>query len=112
MGLYGAANHFDHRIIRWISTLEGSLPARIVIAILLLTFPMAALADLNESTILQTDSALNLDAGAVVGSGGDILWNGSTLCPQGSAKVRNLGEIGSAASGSRAVPLPSNERPA
>src|ERR1700724_697434 len=68
-------------------------------AILLLTFPMAALADLNETTILQTNSALNLDTGAVAASGGDILWNGSTLAPQGSAKARNLGEIGSASFG-------------
>ena len=68
-------------------------------AILLLTFPMAALADLNETTILQTNSALNLDTGAVVPSGGDILWNGSTLVPQGTAKARNLGKIGSASFG-------------
>jgi hypothetical protein len=94
MGLSGAAQNIDHRISRRISTVEESLHPRIAIAILFLTFPMAALADLNETTILETNSALNLDTGAVVGSGGDILWNGSTLAPQGSAKARNLGKIG------------------
>jgi hypothetical protein len=39
--------------------LEGSLHPRIAIAILLLSFPMAAWADLNETIILQTNSALN-----------------------------------------------------
>jgi uncharacterized protein (TIGR03437 family) len=64
------------------------------IAILACAFPIAVRADLSENTILQTGSALNLDTGAVAGSGSDILWNGSTLVPQGSATVYNVGNAG------------------
>ena len=64
------------------------------LAILACVFPIAAWADLSENTILQTGSALNLDTGAVVSSGGDILWNGSTIAPQGSATVYNVGNAG------------------
>jgi hypothetical protein len=53
----------------------------ITLAIVPWTFPIAALADLSENTILQAGSALNLDTGAVVSSGGDILWNGSAIAP-------------------------------
>jgi uncharacterized protein (TIGR03437 family) len=63
-------------------------------AVLACAFPIAVRADLSENTILQTGSALNLDTGAVAGSGGDILWNGSTLAPQGSATVYNVGNAG------------------
>jgi uncharacterized protein (TIGR03437 family) len=68
----------------------------IALAILACAVPHAAWADLSENTILQTGSALNLDTGAVVSSGGDILWNGSTIAPQGTATVRNLGNLGAA----------------
>jgi uncharacterized protein (TIGR03437 family) len=72
-----------------------TLSARIVgLAILACAFPIAVRADLSENTILQTGSALNLDTGAVVSSGGDILWNGSTIAPQGSATVYNVGNAG------------------
>ena len=71
--------------------MNQTLQARLVaFAVAVLTVPMAALADLSQTT-LQPNSSLNLDTGAVAGSGGDLLWNGSTLVPQGSAKVRNLG---------------------
>ena len=73
-------------------TLNQTLSARIIaLAILACAFPVAVRADLSENTILQTGSALNLDTGAVVSSGGDILWNGSTIAPQGSATVYNVG---------------------
>ena len=64
------------------------------ITILAFAFPIAALADLSETTILQTNAALNLDTGAIVSSGGDILWNGTTAAPQGGAKARSLGKLG------------------
>jgi uncharacterized protein (TIGR03437 family) len=77
------------------SFLKQIRSARIVsLAILTCTLPIAALADLSENTILEPGSALNLDTGAVVSSGGDILWNGSTIAPQGSATVYNLGNLG------------------
>jgi uncharacterized protein (TIGR03437 family) len=72
-----------------------TLPVRIIVlTILVCASSIAVLADLSENTILQTGSALNLDTGAVAGSGGDILWNGSTIAPQGSATVYNLGNLG------------------
>ena len=55
--------------------------------------PIAAWADLSENTVLQTGSALNLDTGAVASSGGDLLWNGSTIAPQGSATVYNRRQL-------------------
>jgi uncharacterized protein (TIGR03437 family) len=75
--------------------MNQALPARITaLAIVACAFPFAVRADLSENTILQTGSALNLDTGAVVSSGGDILWNGSTIAPQGSATAYNLGTLG------------------
>src|ERR1035438_3927747 len=53
-----------------------------------------ALADLSETTFLQTNTALNLETGAVAGSGGDILWDGSAITPQGQAKAFNIGLLG------------------
>ncbi|HEV8040646.1 MAG TPA: hypothetical protein VGP62_17375 [Bryobacteraceae bacterium] len=53
-----------------------------------------AMADLSETTLLQTNATLNLETGAVAGSGGDILWEGSAIAPQGSAKLRNIGMLG------------------
>ena len=70
--------------------MNRTLPALILALIL----PCAARADLSENTILQANTGLDLDNGAVISSGGDILWNGSTITPQGSARVRNLGNIG------------------
>jgi len=75
--------------------MNQTLSARtIALAILACVFSVALQADLSENTVLQTGSALNLDTGAVVSSGGDILWNGSTIAPQGSATVYNVGDAG------------------
>jgi uncharacterized protein (TIGR03437 family) len=59
-----------------------------------LVFCIPALADLSETTILQTNMTLNLETGAVAGSGGDIVWQGSAIAPQGSAKLKNFGNLG------------------
>src|SRR5579864_3559849 len=65
-----------------------TLPVRALTRVLLaLGFPVAALADLNQTTTLQTNQTLNLDTGATGSSGGDLLWNGTTLAPQGAAKA-------------------------
>jgi uncharacterized protein (TIGR03437 family) len=75
--------------------MNQTLPVRIItLATLACASPIAVWADLSENTILQAGSALNLDTGAVAGSGGDILWNGSTIAGQGSATLRNLGVAG------------------
>lgn len=75
--------------------MNQTLLARILfLTILAFACPHAAWADLSETTILPTGSTLNLDTGAVASSGGDILWNGSTIAPQGSATVYNPGSLG------------------
>lgn len=71
-----------------------TLSRTIARTLLAVTFPVAALADLSETTILQTNSSINLDTGAIANSGGDLLWNGSTLAPQGNAKARSLPNLG------------------
>jgi uncharacterized protein (TIGR03437 family) len=66
-----------------------------LLILVVLAFPAAALADLTETTILLTNSAIDLDTGAVVSSGGDLFWNGTTLAPQGGARAEVLVGIGS-----------------
>ena len=66
----------------------------IALAALAFAFPAAALADINGTTTLQSNTALNLDTGATVASGGDLLWNGSTIAPQGKARAYNIGDFG------------------
>ena len=61
------------------------------LAALAFSFPFVMLADLNQTTTLSTGGRLNLDTGATPASGGDLLWNGSTITPQGTAKAYNLG---------------------
>ncbi len=65
---------------------------------LILTFALslavAALADINGTSTLASGSTLNLDTGETVSSGGDILWNGSSIAPQGKAKAYNFGNLG------------------
>lgn len=62
----------------------------------ILVFPAAALADLTETTILLTNSGVNMDTGAISGSsGGDLYWNGTTLTFEGAATGRSLVGLGS-----------------
>jgi hypothetical protein len=49
------------------------------------------MADLSETTILQTNAALNLGTGAIAGSGADFRWEGRAIAPQCSAKLRKIG---------------------
>jgi hypothetical protein len=56
---------------------------RNTLAVLVFAFPVAALADTTVN--LSAGSTLNLDTGATVTSGGDVLWDGTNLTPQGSA---------------------------
>jgi uncharacterized protein (TIGR03437 family) len=67
-----------------------------IIAVLTLTLPIAALADLSQTKTLSAGTALNLETGATASSGGDILWSGTSITPQGSATAVNLGPLGSA----------------
>ncbi|MEP6963310.1 MAG: hypothetical protein ABI995_14610, partial [Acidobacteriota bacterium] len=55
-------------------------------AFLAVGFPIAARADLTQTTTLQANTSLNLETGVTVaGSGGDILWSGSAMTAQGRA---------------------------
>ncbi len=54
---------------------------------------IVARADVNGTITLSTNTALNLDTAATATSGGDILWNGSTITPQGKARAYNLGNL-------------------
>jgi uncharacterized protein (TIGR03437 family) len=69
---------------------------RAAICILAFAFavPIAALADLDQTMTLPSNTALNLDTGATAASGGDILWDGSTITPQGKARAYNVGNLG------------------
>jgi fibronectin-binding autotransporter adhesin len=64
------------------------------IAMLSLVFPVAAWANVTGTPTLTASQTLSLDAGTTGASGGDILWNGSTIAPQGSATAVNLSALG------------------
>lgn len=76
--------------------MKQGICVRIAIAILGCAFPGAAWADVSAIMVLRANSALNLDTGGITGSGGDLLWNGSTIAPQGAARVSNVGNFGAA----------------
>jgi uncharacterized protein (TIGR03437 family) len=65
------------------------------IAVLAIVFSSAARATQSGSATLTAQLSLNLDTGIVSGTGGDILWNGTALTPQGRAALYNLGKFGS-----------------
>ncbi|HTR39480.1 MAG TPA: hypothetical protein VMH80_26585 [Bryobacteraceae bacterium] len=67
---------------------------QLLCAVLTLALPVAALANVNGSVLLQTNMALNLESGAVSSSGGDFLWDGNNLTPQGVAKIGGPLHIG------------------
>lgn len=50
-------------------------------------FPLVAFADISGTLTAAANSRVNMDTGATVASGGDFLWNGTTLTPQGTAKA-------------------------
>lgn len=69
------------------------------ITILALMLPVAALANITGTQALSSGQILSLDTGIVVTSGGDILWTGSSIMPQGSAKAFSLTALSSSFSG-------------
>ena len=68
-----------------------ALRARLVIPFLILAFPAALFADLNQTTVLSTSGQtnLNLETGAVSSSGGDIQFSSAGITPQGTATAVN-----------------------
>ena len=63
-------------------------------AVAMFTLPVAALADVSGTPTLAVNTMLNLDTGATASSGGDLLWNGTSLAPQSGATVFSLGAVG------------------
>jgi uncharacterized protein (TIGR03437 family) len=64
------------------------------IAVVAVLFPIAAFADLTGTVTLSSSQSVNLETGQAVSSGGDLLWNGSTLAPQGKVVAANLAGLG------------------
>jgi uncharacterized protein (TIGR03437 family) len=62
---------------------------RVGVAGVAVLFPLAAFADVSGTPTLSANSQISMDTGATVSSGGDFLWNGTTLTPQGAAKALN-----------------------
>jgi uncharacterized protein (TIGR03437 family) len=70
--------------------MKQTLCNRIFWAAVALAFPLSALADLSDTKTLTATQSLNLATGAITTAGGDILWNGISLTPQGTAKAAVL----------------------
>ncbi len=63
---------------------------RLALAVLVVALPIAARADISGSPTLSSGTALSLDTGSTAASGGDLLWNGTTLAPQGKARAGSV----------------------
>jgi len=66
---------------------------RSAVVILAALFPIAAF---SQTATLSIGTALSLDTGTTSTSGGDILWSGTAMKPQGNATAFNVGNGGSA----------------
>ena len=73
-----------------------ALCARIGFIALVFAFAVNVRADISQTNTLQSGTALNLDTGATASSGGDLLWNTSSIAPQNKAKAYNIGNLGAA----------------
>jgi uncharacterized protein (TIGR03437 family) len=87
---------FERRPMRRMSEgMRNQLQTVAAIIVLASAVPVVALADISGTVTLMANTALNLDTGTTSSSGADILWNGSSLTPQGGAGAFNLGAAGS-----------------
>ena len=66
----------------------------LAVAVLSTAFPAAAWGDLSGHAKLAANTSLNLDTGVTASTGGDILFTGSSINPQGSAGAVNFSEPG------------------
>jgi uncharacterized protein (TIGR03437 family) len=64
------------------------------IVILALVFPIAGLATITGTQALSAGQIFDFDTGAVVTSGGDILWTGTSITLQGSATAYSESMLG------------------
>lgn len=67
----------------------------VTIVILAIALSAPAWADQSGNATLAANTFLNLETGDVSTTGGDVLWNGMSLTPQGRAGLYNLGKYGS-----------------
>ncbi len=72
------------------------LKKTIGLAALACAFSGAALADLVQTTTLQSSQNVNMDTGATSSSGGDIRFTGTSVRPVNAAMILDLGPQGSA----------------
>lgn len=75
--------------------MRNQLETAAAIIVLASALPLVALADISGTVTLAANTALSLDTGTISNSAGDILWNGSSLTPAGSAGAFNFGPVGS-----------------
>jgi uncharacterized protein (TIGR03437 family) len=61
---------------------------------LVVGLPATLLANLSETIVLPQNTPLNFDNGQIVSSGGDIVWDGHTIAPRGTAVLHNNGSRG------------------
>jgi uncharacterized protein (TIGR03437 family) len=67
------------------------ISTRTAIALLGMACPLLSFADVTGTITLISGQRFSFDSGTVVPSGGDLLWNGSTLTPQGSVTAALYG---------------------
>ncbi|MGA3190772.1 MAG: hypothetical protein ABSF22_27030, partial [Bryobacteraceae bacterium] len=79
---------------------------RAAAAVLAVLFPVAVFADNSGTEALPSGTLFSLDTGSTVTSGGDMLWNGTTLAPQGKAVALDItATFGSSYSGAAGYAL-------
>jgi uncharacterized protein (TIGR03437 family) len=64
------------------------------LALAVCALPIVSLADVTGSPTLAVNTTLNLDTGATAATGGDLLWTGAALTPQGGAGLFLIGTGG------------------
>jgi uncharacterized protein (TIGR03437 family) len=67
------------------------IPKRTAVVLMGMACPLLCFADVTGNITLTNGQRFSFDSGTVVSSGGDLLWNGSTLTPQGSATAAIYG---------------------
>jgi len=72
---------------------------RTAFAVLTVLCPIAAFADISGTLTISANTQVSMDTATVVSSGGDFLWNGTTLAPQGSALALNVTALEPSVSG-------------
>ncbi len=77
----------------------SSVHIKKALAVLAFALPVTAWANLNGTPTLPANTALSLDTGTTSSSGGDILWSGASMTPQGKATATNFGALGAAGFG-------------